>query len=807
MMKRTLALLTAAHAVRGQECSSFEIVPVNAESGSATWEPNVAYKDLHVTPCTTLRFEFDASHGGLYEMGSKKAYDTCNFETESDADLLRGASTWAEVEITHEHSGQQRFFACQYHCVDMMKVAVYVQDTLTWNGTVGSDQRDVALAMAIDKADASVVIVGYTFGDLSGLSAQESAFPVGGADAYLRKKSALTGRDQWALQKGTDDPDKQDRFTGVAVTNAGGIVVTGYTAGDMYAEQAASAVGAYDILLAEYDASSGKQKWGLQCCTAGADFAEGVAVHANTSVVVVGESSIDNRIPNQPTNIGGDFIAFVRLFTPVGDGAAWAEAWNFTLHTDEGAAGEVMNGGRRRDCYMTSVAMDSNGDVIAAGHTSGTLSKRGLDLATVGGEDAFVVKLRGDSGALMWQKQIASKADERVTSVRVDENDDVLIAGYSNGGRPFSECSSFEVVKIRTESGSATWENGPTYPAVEVAPCTTLRFDYDVSHGGVYLMGSKEDYDECNFETESNADLLRGASTWTEFEVTHEHGGQQLFFACQYHCSDNMKVTVNVKPSLSSVAFGGKDMIVAKLDGALGTTVWSAQLGGEGDDEARGVAAASSQGSYGARVAVAGWTDGSFSDESSFGGRDVVAVLLDASDGSEIVRTQLGGAGDDEAIAIVAHDTDGDFFVAGTTEGDEPFGPNAGDDDAFVLRLSGEALANSLASPGSSKKKDGMSVLWIALIACVVVGVPLLCFLGYMAGKIRTEHKFEALREEHFTSVQLEMGQQQAAQRTSPRSISVASAEAPGKQPLGQIDIAGRVLPAGSFQMTPVGGS
>ena len=216
-------------------------------------------------------------------------------------------------------------------------------------------------------------------------------------------------------------------------------------------------------------------------------------------------------------------------------------------------------------------------------------------------------------------------------------------------------------------------------------------------------------------------------------------------------------------------------MIVAKLDGALGTTVWSAQLGARATTKRE----ESPLRRKAARALVVAWTDGSFSDESSFGGRDVVAVMLDASDGSEIVRTQLGGAGDDEAIAIVAHDTDGDFFVAGTTEGDEPFGPNAGDDDAFVLRLSGEALANSLASPGSSKKKDGMSVLWIALIACVVVGVPLLCS-GYMAGKIRTEHKFEALGEEHFTSVQLEMGQQQAAQRTSPRSISVASAEAPG---------------------------
>ena len=98
-------------------------------------------------------------------------------------------------------------------------------------------------------------------------------------------------------------------------------------------------------------------------------------------------------------------------------------------------------------------------------------------------------------------------------------------------------------------------------------------------------------------------------------------------------------------------------------------------------------------------------------------------------------------------------------------------------------------------------------------IIVVCVAVPLLCFLGYLAGKIRTEQKFEALREDHFNNVNLELGQQ-AAVNLTPRSASrgaVTVAAAPpenGKQPLGQIDTAGRVtpaamLPAGSLEMTP----
>ena len=109
---------------------------------------------------------------------------------------------------------------------------------------------------------------------------------------------------------------------------------------------------------------------------------------------------------------------------------------------------------------MTSVATDSRGDVIAAGHTSGTLSDLGF--APVGDDDAFVLKLDGGSGSLIWQAQIASAADDRVTSVRVDENDDVVFAGYSDGGRPFAGppfavCTKFEVVNVNVATGSATW--------------------------------------------------------------------------------------------------------------------------------------------------------------------------------------------------------------------------------------------------------------------------------------------------------------------------------------------------------------
>ena len=112
MWRRTFAVFAAAHAVSGSVCTIFEVVNVNVATGSATWEDGVVYQDVYTTPCTKLRFEYDGTiHGSVYKMRSKADYDACNFETESNAFRLSGASTWTEFEITHVHAGKELFFA------------------------------------------------------------------------------------------------------------------------------------------------------------------------------------------------------------------------------------------------------------------------------------------------------------------------------------------------------------------------------------------------------------------------------------------------------------------------------------------------------------------------------------------------------------------------------------------------------------------------------------------------------------------------------------------------------------------------
>ena len=124
-------------------------------------------------------------------------------------------------------------------------------------------------------------------------------------------------------------------------------------------------------------------------------------------------------------------------------------------------------------------------------------------------------------------------------------------------------------------------------------------------------------------------------------------------------------------------------------------------------------------------------------------GIPIAAWLASSSGGHAAVE-------DDEAFAVACEQTNGDFFVTGMSKGDA-FGPNEGKEDVFVLRLSGDDLFDSLESPTPAREKKSAVTLTkkqqTMAIIVVCVAVPLLCFLGYLAGKIRTEQKFEALRE------------------------------------------------------------
>jgi len=136
---------------------------------------------------------------------------------------------------------------------------------------------------------------------------------------------------------------------------------------------------------------------------------------------------------------------------------------------------------------------------------------------------------------------------------------------------------------------------------------------------------------------------------------------------------------------------GDVDAFVRKYDSA-GTEVWTRQFGSASVDFANGISV------DGSGVYMAGRTQGALPGQSSQGGEDAFVRKYDAA-GTEEWTLQFGSASSDvaEGISVGAPGV----YVAGDTFGTLPGQTNAGDVDAFVVKLTEVIAVDIDIKPGS----------------------------------------------------------------------------------------------------------
>ena len=154
--------------------------------------------------------------------------------------------------------------------------------------------------------------------------------------------------------------------------------------------------------------------------------------------------------------------------------------------------------------------------------------------------------------------------------------------------------------------------------------------------------------------------------------------------------------------AFQSTCSGSSEVFVTKLNAAGSELVYSTYLGGNGDDEGKGIAVDSAGNAY-----VTGYTTSTnfpvanALQDTNHGGAAVFVTKLSA-DGSELVySTYLNGVNDDYGYAV-AVDSSGNAYVAGVTHSvDFPTTPNAFQithynyvlPDAFVTKLNADGSA------------------------------------------------------------------------------------------------------------------
>jgi hypothetical protein len=272
-------------------------------------------------------------------------------------------------------------------------VAKYsAQGELLWAEQLGSAGDDTSSGVSA-ASDGSVFIAGATSGALDGVA-------LGFGDAFVARYSS-SGVLEWTRQLGTTQPDAAFSVSAAA---SGDVLVAGSTRGTLEGRRTGSDA---DALVASYS-TTGELLWARQLGSAPGydDVASGVSVDGDGNVLIAGHTFGDLADAS-----GGSADAFVAKYSAAGE-LLWSEQL--------GAAGYDA---------ADAVSVDESGNVYVAGQLGGT--RVGGPGVIIPGEP-FVAKLSPD-GELLWEQRLADAAVGAVTSVSTDVDGQVFAAGYTTG--------------------------------------------------------------------------------------------------------------------------------------------------------------------------------------------------------------------------------------------------------------------------------------------------------------------------------------------------------------------------------------
>jgi hypothetical protein len=382
----------------------------------------------------------------------------------------------------------------------------------------------------------------------------------------------------------------------------------------------------------------------------------------------------------------------------------------------------------------------ADGGMVLGGTFQGTTTLGGAEIASLGNRDALVARLAPD-GQVAWQRRIGSGSDEAILSIEVDAAGDVYATGIFGdaidtgcaGGPiiPQTNQNAF-LVKLAGDSGDCVWDRHLASDNAVAADDILLDGDGNVYLVGVFggtvsLGGPKGIHSTAGqgdvFVAKYSAD---GAPIWS---ARHGGGGQDVARRIAL-APDGTVVVAGEFGGTASFgtgdlgSAGSQDAFVARFSPG-GAPTWSARIGGGGFDIADGVA-------IGADGAL--FIAGRFSQTVDFGGGLMLSAVSEATDGFLLRLTPegapswvraLAGAGED-AAQTVAVGGDGDPVVSGFMIGPGDLGAGtvgvAGSHDAFIAKYADADGAHRWSTTLGGPETDAGEVVSLGATAVVAAG-------------------------------------------------------------------------------------
>lgn len=291
---------------------------------------------------------------------------------------------------------------------DVLVLKLDSSGTHVFSQVYGDGAYQEAFAVAVDDSDAI-----YVAGDFDGDLDFGNSLPVltsqGNRDVFVAKLAA-DGTPQWAVSFGDAD---NDEVYSMAVDSAGNAIVTGVFGGSIdFGSGAFTAPDAYDdgyvVKLASAD---GAHLWSYQFGGLEDDVGHVVATDSSGAFYLTGATDWGVDFGGGLVGDGSGQDAFVVKFD-----AANAHVWSFGISGSGREEGEGL-------------AVDSAGNVWAAGDFDGNVILGSDTIASVGSDDFWVAKLDPGDGSMLWSSTFGGEGDEDCDALAANGAGAVLLGG------------------------------------------------------------------------------------------------------------------------------------------------------------------------------------------------------------------------------------------------------------------------------------------------------------------------------------------------------------------------------------------
>ena len=347
------------------------------------------------------------------------------------------------------------------------------------------------------------------------------------------------------------------------------------------------------------------------------------------------------------------------------------------LHEKAAGASELWHQwlGSSNVTYATAVATDSQDNVYLAGRSSGEL----FGHSSLGRGDAFVVKYDKD-GNKIWDRWLASSANDFVLEIAIDKNDNFYLSGYTGGSiLGHSNVGKNDGFIVKYDSaGNKLWDKW--FASVQDDSARGLAID---SANNVYL----------TVNTTGGLFNQKNKGGQDSFIVKYDQYGHETWYKhiASNGWDDAMKLAIDKNDKVYLVGYtagslfgntnqGGSDIFVLILD-TYANEINNIWLATNKADKALDLAVDNSGGIY-----VAGTSMASLFNESHLGNLDAFVVKY-SQNGTQQWHKWYATAGSESIKALVT-DSENNVYVAGTTELSLFGETNKGRSDIFVLKYS-----------------------------------------------------------------------------------------------------------------------